>query len=187
MAELNNDEESVSLLFNILYDSKHKLHHIYLSENIESDVSKYFDLFYFFNTASSTTSVEIHLNSGGGSLVVGSQLYWAIRTSKAKVHVIVEHDCASMGAVLALAGDTVEMRPGTHLMFHNYSSELPRTKGKELATTIENISKSYENLLIHSCVPFLSWDELRLILNDVDIYVYAGDDFDIRLKRYYRA
>ena len=53
--------------------------------------------------------MTMRIHCGGGSVFEGLAIYDLIRSSTCKVNVIVEGMAASMGGVLALAGDTISM------------------------------------------------------------------------------
>ncbi len=62
--------------------------------------------------------VVVWLNSPGGSVVVGSEIYTMLRAYNGKVRVIVDGLAASAASVLAMAGDEVVMSPTAYMMIH---------------------------------------------------------------------
>lgn len=63
--------------------------------------------------------VVVDINSGGGDVYAGSQIYTALRAySKGKVTVNITGLAASAASVIAMAGDQVNMSPTSQLMIH---------------------------------------------------------------------
>ncbi len=63
-------------------------------------------------------NLTMRVHCGGGSVFEGLAIYDLMRASSCKVHVIVEGMAASMGAILAVAGDTIEMTESAFFMMH---------------------------------------------------------------------
>lgn len=62
--------------------------------------------------------IKVRINSPGGSVFDGFALYNALRSHSATVTTVVEGLAASAASIIALAGDTVVMRPASELMIH---------------------------------------------------------------------
>lgn len=65
--------------------------------------------------------VEVHINSGGGDVTAGSEIYTALRNYSGKVTVKILGRAASMASVIAEAGES-EISPTAHFMIHNVST-----------------------------------------------------------------
>lgn len=76
----------------------------------------------FRNLVKNNNNLTMRLHCGGGWVMEGLAVYDLIRGSKCKVHVIVEGMAASMGSVLALAGDTIEMTENAFFMMHEVTA-----------------------------------------------------------------
>lgn len=68
--------------------------------------------------------IEVIINSGGGDVYAGSEIYTALRSYPGDVTVKIVGIAASAASVIAMAGDTVEISPVAQLMIHNVSSGL---------------------------------------------------------------
>lgn len=66
--------------------------------------------------------LNIEINSPGGSVFAGSEIYTALKNHKGKVNVSIVGLAASSASVIAMAGDTVKMSPTAQLMIHNVST-----------------------------------------------------------------
>jgi ATP-dependent Clp endopeptidase proteolytic subunit ClpP len=67
------------------------------------------------------STLNLHLNTPGGSVFDGIAIYNTLKSHKASVNVSVDGVAASIGSVIAMAGDTVTMGRGTSMMIHNPS------------------------------------------------------------------
>lgn len=63
--------------------------------------------------------VEVEINSGGGLVDAGSEIYTALRNYQGHVKVNVVGTAASAASVIAMAGDEVVMSPVAQMMIHN--------------------------------------------------------------------
>jgi ATP-dependent Clp protease protease subunit len=84
--------------------------------------------------------LEIEINSGGGSVFAGSEIYTAIREYKGDVIVKVVGIAASAASVIAMAGKKVVMSPTAQMMIHN-ASGIARGDHNEM-THVAGILKS---------------------------------------------
>lgn len=66
-------------------------------------------------------TIELRLNTPGGLVFDGITIYNALRDHRATVNATVDGLAASIGSIIAMAGDTVTMNRGTHLMIHDPS------------------------------------------------------------------
>lgn len=65
--------------------------------------------------------VDVYINSGGGDIFAGSEIYTALRGYAGKVSIHIVGLCASAASVIAMAG-TSDMSPTAMMMVHNVSS-----------------------------------------------------------------
>jgi ATP-dependent Clp protease protease subunit len=65
--------------------------------------------------------LEVHINSPGGHVDAGSEIYTALKSHKGKVNVQIVGMAASAASVIAMAGDHVEISPTAQIMIHNVS------------------------------------------------------------------
>ncbi|WP_088838941.1 head maturation protease, ClpP-related [Listeria sp. ILCC792] len=66
-----------------------------------------------------TDEVEIHINSNGGDLFAGSEIYTALKDYSGSVTVKVVGMAASAASIIAMAGDRVLISPTAQMMIHN--------------------------------------------------------------------
>ncbi len=66
--------------------------------------------------------LEVEINSGGGSVFAGSEIYTALKSYKGNVTVRIVGLAASAASVIAMAGNRILMSPTAQIMIHNVSS-----------------------------------------------------------------
>lgn len=66
--------------------------------------------------------LEVEINSGGGSVFAGSEMYTALKNYPGKVTVNIVGLAASSASIIAMAGDKIRMSPTAQIMIHNVSS-----------------------------------------------------------------
>lgn len=71
------------------------------------------------NLPTNGEDLEIELNSYGGSVFAGSEIYTILKSYPGKVAIIVTGIAASAASVIAMAADVVKISPTAQLMLHN--------------------------------------------------------------------
>lgn len=66
--------------------------------------------------------VQVLINSGGGSVFAGSEIYTALKKHKGRVEIIVTGLSASIASIIMLAGDSIKASPILQIMIHNVST-----------------------------------------------------------------
>jgi ATP-dependent protease ClpP protease subunit len=94
----------------------------------EADIYIYDEIGYWGLTAADFVSelqavkaskINLHLNTPGGDVFDGIAIHNALRQHAASVHVTVDSLAASIGSVIAMAGDTVTMAKHATMMIHD--------------------------------------------------------------------
>lgn len=89
--------------------------------------------------------LEVHINSGGGSVFAGSEIYTALKDYKGNVTVKIVGIAASAASVIAMAGNKVMMSPTSQMMIHNVST-VGRGDYRDMNHTSEVLKKSNQTL-----------------------------------------
>lgn len=95
--------------------------------------------------------LEVIINSGGGDVFTGSEIYSMLKSHKGHVTVKIVGVCASVASMVAMAGDTVEMSPTGLLMIHNAmgwtfgNTQEHEKQIKSLEEANDSIAKAYQN------------------------------------------
>ena len=70
------------------------------------------------------SDVEVVINSGGGDVFAGSEIFTALKEYKGNVTVKIVGLAASAASVIAMAGDKVLISPTAQIMIHNVSTSV---------------------------------------------------------------
>lgn len=63
-------------------------------------------------------TIDVRLNSGGGSVFEGQAIYNALSHHDATINMQIDGIAASIASVIAMAGDTINITEGSHIMIH---------------------------------------------------------------------
>ena len=118
------------------------------------------------------SQINLHINTVGGDVIEGQAIFAAILNSEAHVTTIIEGTVASMGAIIALAGDSIKMVEFARLMFHG-----PRVEGNENPTenqqnAIDAIKGSMEVILKHKKK---TKAEIEILLANTDTWLTPSE------------
>ena len=86
-------------------------------------------------------SIDVHINSGGGSVIEGFGIFGAIRSMKTPVNTIIEGVAASIAGIIAMAGEKRSISDFGRLMVHDPSfggGQNPSAKDKAVLDTIKD-------------------------------------------------
>jgi ATP-dependent Clp endopeptidase proteolytic subunit ClpP len=124
------------------------------------------------NQAKKGEIIEVEINSGGGSVYAGSEIYTALMEYKGDVIVSIVGIAASAASVIAMAGTTTKISPTAQIMIHNVSSGVigDYRDLQHEAEVIKNYNVSIANAYVLKTG--LSQDEL-LKLMDAETWLNA--------------
>lgn len=71
------------------------------------------------NDLGDVKTINLHINSPGGSVFEGIAIHNMLKMHKAKINVYVDGLAASIASVIAMSGDTIFMPENSMLMIHN--------------------------------------------------------------------
>ncbi|SJZ89656.1 ATP-dependent protease ClpP, protease subunit [Pilibacter termitis] len=69
-----------------------------------------------------TGEIEVQINSNGGDLYAGSEIYTLLKEYTGKVVVKITGIAASAASLVAMAGDEIKISPSANMMIHNVST-----------------------------------------------------------------
>lgn len=75
-----------------------------------------------FKTLENNEVLEVEINSGGGDVFAGSEIYTALKNYPGEVIVNIVGLAASSASIIAMAGSKIRMSPTAQFMIHNVSS-----------------------------------------------------------------
>ena len=122
----------------------------------------------------------------GGRCDVGFMLIDRLQALECPKDVIVPYPSYSMGAIMALCGDSLVINEGSFLMFHDYSTG-GRSKGNELFKSTEAYSEVFAHRFRKICKPFLTEKECEDVLQGKDLYIKWNDPtLESRKRRHFK-
>ncbi len=146
----------------------------------------YADLIETLYKASSTDKVKLKISTPGGRCSVGFNIIDRIQSLECRVDIEVPYPTYSMGAIMALSGDSLYIKPGGFLMFHDYSTGM-KGKGNEIFKSTEAYRESFECRFKLICQPFLTKKECVEVLNGKDLYIKWNQvDLKERIRRHFK-
>lgn len=90
--------------------------------------------------------IRVHLNTPGGYVFDGVAIYNALRNHSAKIETYIEGLAASIGSIIAMAGDKIYIAENAFLMIHD-PFIVAVGDAEELRKTADLLSKIKESLL----------------------------------------
>jgi len=160
---------------------------ITFSDSVESPPYKYAELCYILREeVKEEDTVNIQLSNYGGDCDSAATIVNAIRDCKGTVNCIVNAPSYSAATMIALAGHSLELKPYTYLMFHNFSNT-ETGKGGEIKAAVANVERVIHSMMSSLYSDFLTKKEINDIFNDKDVYVHWDDkDLKERISRKFK-
>ncbi|MEB8101048.1 head maturation protease, ClpP-related [Staphylococcus xylosus] len=111
--------------------------------------------------------IDVHINSGGGSVFEGHAIYNMLKMHNAKVNIYIDALAASIASVIAMSGDTIFMHKNSFLMIHN-SWVMTVGNAEDLRKTADLLEKtdSVSNSAYLDKATNLSTEQLKQLLDD---------------------
>lgn len=113
-------------------------------------------------------TINLHINSPGGSVFEGIAIYNMMKQNKAHVNVYVDGLAASIASVIAMSGDAIFMPSNSMLMIHNpwtmavgNASEL-----RKQADNLDKITESSIQTYLNQAGDKLDEEALRQLMDD---------------------
>jgi len=150
------------------------------------DFEDYHGVFKLLPTLTDKDSLTVRLNTPGGCCSVGWAIIDAIQSVPCIVDVIVTYPTYSMGAMLAMCGDSLTILEDSYIMFHDYSGG-GGGKGGDVAAYTNNFRDVFIKRFNKLCMPFLTRKESDKMFEGKDIYIHDTDEtLPARLARHFK-
>lgn len=153
----------------IVTQSKGNIHKVYLTDVIDV-VSDYDRLLSLLSSASEYDDIELHLNTPGGNVNIGTALITAIQQSDAVVTGVADGEVASLGTLIFLSCDQFIVNPYSTFMFHD-ASVGAFDKMNEVIRSIKSVDKLIRRLAKDIYSVILSHQEIEEVLSGKDLYL----------------
>lgn len=110
--------------------------------------------------------VLVNINSVGGDVWSGSEIYTMLKSHKGKVEINITGLAASAASVIAMAGDVVKMSPTAQFMAHNASTHAIGNKN-DIKSTLNQLEEADKSILnAYKAKTGLSDEELAKMMDD---------------------
>jgi ATP-dependent Clp protease, protease subunit len=127
-------------------------------------------------------TINLYINSPGGSVFEGIAIYNMLKRHKAKINVYVDALAASIASVIAMAGDTIYMPKNSMMMIHNpwtftwgNAVEL-----RKVADDLDRIGNSSKQTYLQKAGDKLTEEKLQEML-DAETWLSADEAFEYGL------
>ncbi|WP_312399506.1 head maturation protease, ClpP-related [Chryseobacterium sp.] len=124
----------------------------------------------FRDALKSNNKLNVRLHCGGGSVFEGLAIYDLITTSDCETTMIIEGIAASMGGVIALAGDHIIINPNGQFMAHAVKGGVYGTK-QDMVNYIDLMDNSRERLAA------IFAERTKADKETIDEWLDSGKDF----------
>lgn len=126
-------------------------------------------------------TLNVHINSPGGSVYDGVAIFNMLRQHKASVTVHIDGLAASIASVIAMAGDKVVMPSNSMMMIHNAMSVSIGNANdmRKMADDLEKINESVINSYIAKN-PELDREYLKALMDD-ETWLTASEAYELGL------
>ena len=113
------------------------------------------------------SKINVHINSGGGSVFGGIAIYNILKNHKAEVTVYVEGIAASIASVIAMAGDRIIIPENAQMMVHKPHGY---TRGnaddmRKMAEVLDNCQKTILNVYMQRVKEGITEEEINALIN----------------------
>ena len=126
-------------------------------------------------------TLNVHINSPGGSVYDGVAIFNMLRQHKASVTVHIDGLAASIASVIAMSGDKVVMPSNSMIMIHNAMSVSIGNANdmRKMADDLEKINESVINSYIAKN-PELDREYLKALMDD-ETWLTASEAYELGL------
>lgn len=126
-------------------------------------------------------TLNVHINSPGGSVYDGVAIFNMLRQHKASVTVHIDGLAASIASVIAMSGDKVVMPSNSMMMIHNAMSVSVGNANdmRKMADDLEKINESVINSYIAKN-PELDREYLKALMDD-ETWLTASEAYELGL------
>ncbi len=128
--------------------------------------------------------ILLHLNTYGGQVVFADSIRTKILNSKIPVHVFIDNNAASAGALISIACDSIYMRPGANIgaatVVNQSGEKMPDKYQSYMRSTIRATAEAHgKDTIIHGTDTTLIWKRDPIIAEAmVDERVYIEGVID---------
>jgi len=151
------------------------------------------DILNFLKSLDGVEEINLHINSGGGSVFGGIAIYNMLKQHKAKITTHVDGIAASIASVIACAGDTVMMPTNGTFMVHKPSSlyfgEMNADELRKEAEILDTCQKAILQSYMAKVKDGVTEEQINKLINDETWLIgeNVADYFDFKFEESVKA
>lgn len=152
------------------------------------------DITDFLSSLGDVENINVHINSGGGSVFGGIAIYNQLKRHKAKITTYIDGLAASIASVIAFAGDKIIMPGNAELMIHKpmtsyFWSMLNADELRKDADKLDVIQKSIINTYMNKVREGITEEQINDFVNNEKWFTAeeAAQIFDIEIEESLQA
>lgn len=121
----------------------------------------------FLDQLEGTPKINVHINSGGGSVFGGIAIYNILKNYKAEITVYVDGLAASIASVIAMAGDKIIVPANAQMMIHKPSgfSRGNADDMLKMAEILDGCQKTILNIYMQRAKEGVTEDDINAMIN----------------------
>lgn len=122
------------------------------------------------------STINLHINSPGGSVFEGVAIGNMLKQNKAQVHCFIDGLAASIASVIAMCGDTISMPKNAMLMIHNPQTGLWGNSAdlRKAADDLDHINESMKQTYLSKAGDKIDMDTLSSLM-DAESWLSADE------------
>lgn len=148
-----------------------------------SEVDDFDDELQVLAGAGPNDTVQLILNTPGGSLETALILCKALRACEARTSAFIGWTCASAGTAIALACDEWEIDEYSSFMVHTASYGIGYQATPNVYASVQHSDKMISRFVENTYSGFLTVEELEIVKGGRDVY-FEGEELGQRLAAY---
>lgn len=145
-----------------------------------SEVDDFDDELQVLAGAGPNDSVQLILNTPGGSVDTALILCKALRACEARTSAFIGFTCASAGTAIALACDEWEIDEYSSFMVHTASYGIGHQTAPNVYASVQHSEKMITRFVENTYSGFLTPEEMEIVKNGRDVY-FEGEELAQRL------
>lgn len=145
------------------------------------------DIAEFLQSLEEVKNIDIHMNSGGGSVFAGIAIYNQLKRFSATITTYIDGIAASIASVIAMAGDRIIMPRNATLMIHKPMSSMWGGNADDFrkeAETLDTCQKNIVTTYMTKVKEGITEETINSLVNDTKWF--TGDEvaeyFDIEIE-----
>jgi ATP-dependent protease ClpP protease subunit len=148
-----------------------------------TDIDDFDDELQVLAGAGPKDTVQLILNTPGGSLETALILCKALRACEARTSAFIGWTCASAGTAIALACDEWEIDEYSSFMVHTASYGIGYQATPNVYASVQHSDKMISRFVENTYSGFLTAEELEIVKGGRDVY-FEGEELGQRLAAY---